>query len=247
MRDQFLLDPNVVFLNHGSYGATPRIVFERYQAWQLELEHQPVDFIGRRAKDLLQNAREKLANYFHACPENLVYMTNVTVALNAVARSLQLNPDDEVLTTDQEYGAMNRMWRFSSGKQGFKYINVPINLPVTTPENYIADLWKGVTDHTRVIFLSHISSPTSIIAPIREICRKAREQGILTVIDGAHVAGQLPLDLEDLGADFYGGNLHKWLCAPKGAGFLYAAPQVQHLLESLVVSFGWESDAPGPS
>ena len=244
MKDQFLLDPKVIYLNHGSYGATPKSVFDRYQFWQRELEFQPVDFISRRVPHLLRQAREALAQYFNTCSENIVYMTNVTFAINAVARSLKLFAGDEVLASTQEYGAMDRTWQFLSRKQGFKYINIPISLPVTTPEQYIEDLWQGVNENTRVIYLSHISSPTSIIAPIKEICRRARSQGILTVIDGAHVAGQIPLDLTDLGVDFYGGNLHKWLCAPKGAGYLFAAPQVQHLLEPLIVSFGWESDRP---
>ncbi len=242
MKEQFLLDPQVIFLNHGSFGATPIPVFERYQYWQRELERQPVDFIGRRAPDLLRQSREVLANYFNTGAEDLVYMTNVTFAINAVARSLTLSAGDEVLATNQEYGAMNNTWKFLSWKHGFKYINFPISLPVTTPERFIEDLWQGVNEKTKVIFLSHISSPTSVIAPVQEICKRARAQGILTVIDGAHVAGQIPLDLSDIGADFYGGNLHKWLCAPKGSGFLYAAPQVKHLLEPLVVSFGWENN-----
>ena len=242
MKDQFLLDPQVVYLNHGSFGATPKPVFDRYQFWQRELERQPVDFLSRRVPNLLRNAREVLAQYFNTGPENIVYMTNVTFAINAVARSLKLFEGDEVLASTQEYGAMDRIWLYLSRKQGFKYINVPISLPVTTPEKYMDDLWQGVNENTRVIFISHISSPTSIIAPVKEICLRAHSQGILTVIDGAHVAGQIPLDLTDLGADFYGGNLHKWLCAPKGAGFLYAAPSSQHLLEPLIVSFGWESD-----
>jgi isopenicillin-N epimerase len=243
MKEFFLLDPNIIFLNHGSFGATPRPVFERYQAWQLELERQPVEFIGRRSKDLLHQSRETLAGFFHTKPDNLVYMTNVTVALNAVARGLSLSVEDEVLASNQEYGALDKTWRFLAQKEGFKYINTPIDLPVTTQEKYIEDLWRGVTPKTRVIFISHISSSTSVIAPIQEICQRARRQGIMTIIDGAHVAGHIPLDLEDLGADIYGGNLHKWLCAPKGSGFLYAAPRVHHLLEPLVVSFGWESDA----
>lgn len=246
MKDQFLLDPQVVYLNHGSFGATPKPVFERYQFWQRELERQPVDFLGRRAPTLLHEAREKLALFLNAGTENIVYMTNVTFAINAVARSLKLSAGDEVLASTHEYGAMNRTWLFLSRKQGFQYINIPISLPVTTSDRYIDDLWQHVTEHTRVIYLSHISSPTSIIAPVKEICRKARSQGILTVIDGAHAPGQIDLDLIDLEVDFYGGNLHKWLCAPKGAGFLYAAPQVQNLLEPLIVSFGWESDLPNP-
>ncbi len=244
MKDQFLLDPQVVYLNHGSFGATPKPVFERYQYWQRELERQPVDFIGRRAPGLLRQARETLAQYFNTGAENVVFMTNVTFAINAVARSLKLGPGDEVLASNQEYGAMDRTWLFLSRKQGFKYNNVPITLPVTSSDQYLDDLWQGVNKNTRVIYISHISSPTSIIAPVKEICERARSQGILTVVDGAHVAGQIPLDLTDLQVDFYGGNLHKWLCAPKGSGFLYAAPLVQHLLEPLIVSFGWEADIP---
>jgi len=247
MKEHFLLDPQVIFLNHGSFGATPKPVFEQYQTWQLELERQPVEFIGRRSKELLHQARIALAQYFHTEADNLVYMTNVTVAVNAVARSLKLTSGDEVLTTNQEYGALDRTWRFLEQKEGFKYINVPLQLPVTTPEQYVKEFWAGVTTRTRVIFISHISSPTSVIAPVKEICRLARAQGILTVIDGAHVPGHIPLNLEDIGADFYGGNLHKWLCAPKGAGFLYASPPVHHLLEPLTVSYGWESDAPSSS
>ncbi len=244
MREQFLLNPGIIFLNHGSFGATPRPVFECYQAWQLELERQPVDFIGRRSKDLLRHAREDLAVYLHTSATNLVYMTNVTAALNAVARSLRLKDGDEVLATNQEYGALDRTWKFLSHQQGFKYINTPVVVPVTTPEKYIEDFWQGVTPRTRVIFISHISSSTSIIAPVKEICRRARSQGILTVIDGAHAPGQLPLNLEEIGADFYGANLHKWLCAPKGSGFLYAAQDVQSLLQPLIVSYGWEIDPP---
>jgi isopenicillin-N epimerase len=247
LKEHFLLDPQVIFLNHGSYGATPKFVFERYQAWQFEMERQPVEFISRRAPALLQEARQELANYLHTSPDNLVFMTNVTVALNAVARSLPLKPGDEVLTTNQEYGALDKTWQFLALKQGFKYINTPIDMPVTTSDRYIENLWSGVTSHTRVIFISQISSPTSVIAPIKEICQRARQQGILTIVDGAHAPGQIPVDLEDLGADFYGANLHKWLCAPKGSGFLYAAQPVHALLEPLIVSFGWQSDQPGRS
>lgn len=247
MKEHFLLDPQVIFLNHGSYGATPKFVLERYQAWQFEMERQPVEFISRRAPSLLQEARQELATYLHTSPDNLVFMTNVTVALNAVARSLSLKPGDEVLTTNQEYGALDKTWQFLALKQGFKYINTPIDMPVTSAAHYIENLWSGVTPQTRVIFISQISSPTAVIAPIKEICQRARQQGILTIIDGAHAPGQIPLDLEDLGADFYGANLHKWLCAPKGSGFLYAAAHVHSLLEPLIVSFGWQSDQPSRS
>ncbi len=247
LRRYFLLDPSVTFLNHGSFGATPRPVFRAYQRWQRELERQPVEFLGRRHNDLMAAARADLAAYLGTAPENVVYTSNVTVSLNIVARSLDLGPGDEVLTSDHEYGALDRTWRFLAGKRGFSYIQQTIPLPLTTPDAFLDALWQGVTPRTRVIFLSHITSPTALIFPLEAVVRRARTEGILTVIDGAHAPGQIPLCLDDLGADFYGGNLHKWLCAPKGAGFLYARPEVQHLLEPLVVSWGWEAESPGPS
>lgn len=247
LRRLFLLDPEIVFLNHGSFGATPRPVFEVYQSWQRELERQPVEFLGRRVQELMAEARAALAGYLGTRRDDLVYVTNATVGVNIVAHSLDLGPGDEVLATDHEYGACDRIWHFLSRKQGFSYINQPISLPVATTEGFIEQLWQGVTARTRVIFLSHITSPTAIIFPVAEVCCRAREQGILTVIDGAHAPGQIPLDLEEIGADTYTGNLHKWLCAPKGAGYLYARPEVQGLLEPLVVSWGWGSEMPGPS
>jgi len=245
--DDFLLDPEVVFLNHGSFGATPRPVFESYQAWQRELERQPVEFLGRRAGELLRQSREALAGYLSTQAGNLVYVTNATTGLNIVARSLRLGPGDEVLASDHEYGALDRTWRFLARKNGFRYRNQPTTNPIRNTDGFIEEFWSGVTPATRVIFLSHISSPTAIIFPVEAICRRAREAGILTIIDGAHAPGQIPLALDDLGADIYSGNLHKWLCAPKGSAFLYAHPEVQHLVEPLVVSWGWESEFPGPS
>jgi isopenicillin-N epimerase len=247
LKRHFLLDPSVTFLNHGSFGATPKPVFREYRRWQRELERQPVEFLGRRFTGLMAEARMALGEYLGTRAENLVYTQNVTISLNIVARSLELGPGDEVLSTDHEYGAMDRTWRFLSRERGFRYINQHIELPLTTEAKFIEDLWQGITPRTRVIFLSHITSPTAIIFPVQEVIRRAREAGILTVIDGAHAPGQLPLHLDSLGADFYGGNLHKWLCAPKGAGFLYARPEVQHLLKPLVVSWGYESETPSGS
>ena len=247
MKEHFLLDPDVIFLNHGSFGATPRPVFESYQRWQCELERQPVEFLGRRSDDLLNAAREKLAAYLGTSRDNLVFVTNATMGINILARSMNLGPDDEVLASDHEYGALDRTWKFLSQRSGFKYINHPTSLPVADDEQWIDQFWGGVTARTRVIFLSHITSPTAMIFPVEEICRRARRAGILTIIDGAHAPGQIDLSLDKLGADFYTGNLHKWLCAPKGAAFLYARPEVQSLVQPLIVSWGWESLTPGTS
>ena len=245
LKQHFLLDPSVTFLNHGSFGATPKPVFREYQRWQRELENQPVEFLGRRHNDLMRTSREALGKYLGTNAENLVYAQNVTIALNIVARSLELGAGDEVLSTNHEYGALDRTWRFLSKERGFAYINQPVDL--TSQEHFVESFWRGVTPRTRVVFLSHITSPTATIFPIQEIIERARAKGILTVIDGAHVAGQWPLHLDSLGADFYAGNLHKWLCAPKGAGFLYARPEVQYLLKPLVVSWGYESETPSGS
>jgi isopenicillin-N epimerase len=245
LKEHFLLDPNIHYLNHGSFGATPQPVFAEYQRWQLKLERQPVEFLGRRVTGLLAESRVSLGNFLGTSADNLVYTQNVTISLNIIARSLELGPGDEVLASDHEYGAMDRMWRFLSRRHGFAYLNQKVEL--TSHADFVESFWAGVTPHTKVIFLSHITSPTALIFPVEQIIRRAREAGILTIIDGAHVAGQLPLDLDSLGVDFYGGNLHKWLCAPKGAGFLYARLEVQHMLKPLVISWGYEAETPGPS
>lgn len=247
LTDLFLLDPDVVFFNHGSFGATPRPVFESYQHWQYELERQPVHFIQRRLKPALQDARAALAAYLHTSVDNVVFVTNATLGMNIVIRSLALGPGDEVLATDQEYGAINNTWNYMAGKRGFRYINQPVPFPPTTREEFVEALWQGVTPRTKVISISHITSPTALILPVEAVCRRAREAGILTVIDGAHAPGQIPLDLDALGADYYVGNCHKWLCAPKGSAFLYARPDRQRDLEPLVVSHGWRKAADDPT
>jgi isopenicillin-N epimerase len=242
LRELFLLRPDVVFLNHGSFGACPRPVFDVYQAWQLELERQPVEFLGRRFVELMRTARQALAAYVGADADDLVYVPNATTGLNVVARSLPLEPGDEVLATNHEYGALDRTWRFVCQKRGVRYVNQPLPLPLESSEQVVDTIWAGVTPRTRVLFLSHITSPTALILPVTALIRRARDAGILTVVDGAHAPGQIPLDLTALGADFYAGNPHKWIMAPKGAGFLYARREVQHLVEPLVVSWGWEPE-----
>ena len=247
LAQQYLLDPDVVYLNHGSFGAVPRPVFETYQHWQRELEANPVNFLGRRLPQLLADARERLGAFINAAANDLTFVPNVTYALNIVTRSLDLQPGDVVLTTEHEYGAINRAWRFSCEKKGAELINQRISMPVTDPAAVVDQIWSGVDERTRVISLSHITSPSALILPVAEICRRAREAGIISVVDGAHAPGQLDLDMHEIGADFYGGNCHKWLSSARGTGFLYARPECQHLLEPLVVSHGWAKDEPGDS
>ncbi len=247
MREFFLLNPDIIFLNHGSFGACPKPVFEEYQRWQLELERQPVEFLGRRFNDLMRAAREALGTFVGAEADDVTYVTNATVGLNIVARSLKLRPGDEVLTTDHEYGALDRTWRFLCTKQGAQYIRQPVSVPIRSAEEVIETIWSGVTDRTRVLFISHITSPTAITLPIKPLIDRARKAGIISIVDGAHAPGQIDLNLRELGADFYSGNLHKWLLAPKGAAFLYARREMQPFVEPLVVSWEWQAEKPGPS
>jgi isopenicillin-N epimerase len=167
--------------------------------------------------------------------------------LNIIARSLDLHPGDEVLSTDHEYGALDRTWRFLCRKHAAKYIRQPVPVPIRTAREVIEAIWSGVTDRTRGLFISHITSPTAITFPIKPLIDRARERGIMTIIDGAHAPGQIDLNLREIGADFYSGNLHKWLMSPKGSAFLYARREIQHLVEPLVVSWGWETEKPGTS
>ncbi|MGH7429780.1 MAG: aminotransferase class V-fold PLP-dependent enzyme, partial [Candidatus Methylomirabilaceae bacterium] len=230
LRGEFLLRPDVIFLNHGSFGACPRPVFETYQRWQRELECNPVDFLARQLKDLLRDARAALAEFVGAEADDLVYVSNATTGVNIVARSLSLGRGDEVLGTDHEYGALDRTWRFICERHGATYVRASIPVPVVSREEVVDAVWSRVTPRTRVLFISHITAPTALILPIDELVRRARDAGILTVIDGAHAPGQIPVDVTALGADFYAGNCHKWLCAPKGAGFLHARREAEPLL-----------------
>jgi len=239
LKDQFLLDPSVTYLNHGSFGACPKPVFDVYQQFQRELEWQPVEFLGRQHDAMITGAKEALGKFLNADKDDLVFVPNATLGLNTIIRSLKLEPGDEILTTNHEYGALNNTWAFVCQKTGAKYINYPMPLPVTTHEAFVEDFWKGVTPKTKVIYISHITSPTALIFPVKEICRRAREAGILSIVDGAHVPGQIPLDLTDIDADFYSGNLHKWLCAPKGCAFFHARKDKQDMVEPLVISHGW--------
>lgn len=239
LAEQYLLSHAITFLNHGSFGACPRPVFESYQRWQREIELNPVGFIGRQLPDLLTQARHKLGQYLGTTGDNLVFVPNATHGINIVARSLKLQPGDEILGTDHEYGAVNNTWRFNCEKTGARYINQPLAVPLTTPEAFVDALWAGVTERTRVISISHITSPTALRFPVELVCQRARAAGIITVIDGAHAPGQIDLNLDSMGADFYTGNAHKWLSSARGAAFLFARPERQELLEPLVVSHGW--------
>jgi isopenicillin-N epimerase len=234
-RDPFLLDPEVVFLNHGSFGACPQPVFDVYQAWQRELEREPVALLGRRLADELAAVRSALVDYVGAAADDVSLAPNATTALNAVLRSLPLEPGDEILTTEHEYGSVALLLEYVADRTGAGLVR--------RPGSDADAIWAGATERTRALVISHVTSPTAVVLPVEELCRLARESGVLAIVDGAHAPGHVPLDLERLGADFYAGNCHKWLCAPKGSGFLCARPERQPLLEPLVVGWGYDESA----
>ena len=246
MRDAFLLEPDLIFLNHGSFGACPLEVFARYQLWQLEMERNPVQFLGRRSAHLLADARARLGAYLGASGDDLVFVPNATTGVNTVARSLALQPGDEVLGTDHEYGACEATWEFVCRRAGAHYRRVPVPLPFE-PATWANRLLAAAGPRTKLIFASHISSTTALIFPVAELCAGARQAGIRTLIDGAHAPGQIGLDLDAIDADFYTGNCHKWLCAPKGSAFLHARPERHAEVDATVVSWGYLAGAGGHS
>ncbi|XWX03216.1 aminotransferase class V-fold PLP-dependent enzyme [Aggregatilineales bacterium SYSU G02658] len=239
LRADFLLDPAVAFLNHGSYGAVPRPVLEAYQRWQMIVERQPVEFFYRRFHAAIDDARAALAAYVNAPLDTLMFLPNATVALNMVARTLSLRRGDEILTTDHEYGAMDIMWGHLTAQAGASYRAVALPDPIESAEQVVHAITSQFQPQTRALFLSHITSPTAITLPLEPIMRAARAHGILTIVDGAHTVGQIPLDMQALGADVYTSNCHKWLCAPRTAAFLYVRAEAQPLFEPLILSWGF--------
>ena len=246
MKDLYLLDPEITFLNHGSFGACPKPVFEEYQRWQRKLEKQPVEFLARDIYDYLKEARDSLGRFVGCSGDDLVYVTNPTTAVNTIIRSLDFGPGDEILTTDQEYGALIRAWNQYADKRGFKLVEHVTQFPMTTHEDFVNKFWSDVNEKTKVIFISQITSATGVILPAEEICRRAKAEGIMTIIDGAHVPAHIPLSISEMDPDVYVGACHKWLSAPKGSSFMYVKNSLQENVNPLIISWGSEVD-PSPS
>ena len=245
MREYFLLDPSVTFLNHGSFGATPIPVFEEYQRLQRQLEYQPVEFLARRYDTLMDEARASLAKFLNTPTNDLVFIPNTTYGVNTIVHALELGSGDEVLTTDHEYGACNKAWEYYAERKHFIYKKAGIPTPLHSWDATIESMVGAINENTKCIYLSHITSETAVTLPIQQLCKTARQNGILTVIDGAHAPGQIPVDLREIGADVYIGNCHKWLCAPKGSAFMVVKPAMQQAVHPLVISWGWSSAQTG--
>src|SRR5881398_3220031 len=235
------LDPAVAFLNHGSFGACPRPVLEAQQRLRERLERQPVRFFVRDLEPLLDDARSALAAFLGADPEGLVFVTNATTAVNAVLRSLALAPGDQLLVTDHAYNACRNALDFVAAAARAEVVVVPVPFPLASADAVVEAVLAQVTPHTRLALLDHVTSPTGLVLPIERLVRALAARGIDTLIDGAHAPGMLPLDLRALGAAYYTGNCHKWLCAPKGAAFLYVRRDRQERVRPLAHGHGLNS------
>jgi isopenicillin-N epimerase len=239
LREQILLDPTIINLNTGSFGPLPRPVFDRVTELRRWLAAEPTHFFVRQAPPLLWNARERLAAFLGTAPQRLVFTSNVSAAINLVASGLSIASPGEILLTDHEYRAMHWVWERVGQKRGLTIRTFPLPTMATDPAEIVDAAKQAMTPQTRLFFFSNVLSPTGLVLPASELCAVARRRGIVTVVDGAHAPAMIPLNVSQVGADFYTGNCHKWLLAPTGVGFLVIGPGSEDRLEPLHVSWGY--------
>jgi len=242
--DAWALDPDLVFLNHGSFGACPRTVLAVQADLRAELEANPVAFLGRALEARLDGARARLADFLGADPEDLAFVPNATAGVASVLRSLRFAPGDELVTTDHEYNAALNMARFAAARDGARVVVARIPLPTTGPDEVAERVLAAIGPRTRLVLVSHVTSPTALVFPVERLVATVEGRGIPVLVDGAHGPGMLPLDLSALGASFYAGNLHKWVCAPKGAAFLHVRRDRQAAIRPLAISHGANDPRP---
>jgi len=235
------LDPEVVFLNHGSFGACPRVVLQHQHELRRRLEREPVLFFGRELEGLLDAARRDLAELVHADADDLAFVPNATTGVNTVLRSLAFAPGDELLVTDHEYNACRNALEFVAARSGARIVTVAIPVPVPSAQAVHDAVLAAVTDRTRLLLIDHVTSPTGLVLPIDTIVPALHARGVDTLVDGAHAPGMLPLDLSRLGAAYYTGNCHKWLCSPKGSALLFVRRDRQDRIRPLAISHGANS------
>jgi len=247
LRGQWTLRGGVSYLNHGSFGPSPRPVLAARQAWIERLESEPMDFLVRELDDLLAEARWALGRFVGCAGDDLVFVDNATVGMNLVAANVALKPGDEVLANDHEYGAVLRTWERACRRAEATLVVARLPCPMTDAGEVVDALFRLATDRTRLVVFSHVTSPTAVVLPADAICRRARDLGIPVCIDGPHAIAMRPCGLTQLGCDYYTASCHKWLCAPFGSGFLYVHPRRQATMEPLVVSWGRTPEGHSPS
>ena len=237
----WMLDPEITFLNHGAFGACPRHVLECQTEWRNRLERQPVQFLARELETKLDSARASLAEFVGAEPEDLVYVANATTGVNTVLRSLQFQPGDELLVTDQEYNACRNALDFVAEVSGARVIIAKIPFPFRDVDEVVTPILERVTSRTELALLDHVTSQTGIVMPVARLVSELSQRGVDTLVDGAHAPGMIPLNLKLLGATYYTGNCHKWLCAPKGVALLHVRRDKQKYIRPLTISHGANS------
>ena len=231
----------MTFLNHGSFGACPKQVLAVQQRLRSQLEKEPLRFFGREWEPLLDDARSKLAAFVGADVQDLVFVPNATTGVNSVLRSLTFSPEDEILTTNHEYNACRNALDFVASRTGARVVVAKIPFPIDSPQQVVRAVIERVSPKTRLALLDHVTSQTGLIFPIQELVKELQQRGVDTLVDGAHAPGMIPLNLEEIGATYYTGNCHKWLCAPKGAAFLYVRRDKQLEIRPLTISHGTNS------
>lgn len=247
LKQHFLLREDITYLNFGAFGACPKPVFDVYQAYQRELETEPVSFILENGPAYLKESRTALGKFINCHPDDVVYVTNPSYAVNIIAKSLALKAGDEVLTTNIEYGACDRTWKYYCEQRGAKYVQLPVRFPLKSKEDFLQQFLGAVNYKTKLIFISHITSGTGLRLPVEEICAAAKERGIMTFVDGAHAPGHIDVDLKKLDVDIYTGAAHKWMMTAKGSSFLYVKKEFQNLFDPLVISWGYNAAQPSKS
>ena len=237
--DEWLIRADTTYLNHGSFGPTPRSVRACQLEWQQRMTSQPMDFFVRQFEPAWLESRKRLAAFLGTAPENLVFVENSTAGMNVVAATVRLQPGDEVLLTDHEYGAVQRIWRRAcQTMRAAEPVIAQLPRQFESADQVVDALFRAATERTRLLVVSHITSPTAIILPVQKICDEARRRGIAVCVDGPHAPAQVPVDLDELACDFYTASLHKWVSAPLGSGFLYVAPQWQEHVRTPILSWG---------
>ncbi|MGH9323999.1 MAG: aminotransferase class V-fold PLP-dependent enzyme [Vicinamibacteria bacterium] len=235
------LDPAVVFLNHGSFGACPTRILDRQQELRAELEREPVEFLYRRFEPRIDEARGALGRFLGADPDDLAFVPNATTGVNTVLRSLVFSPGDEIVVTDHEYNARRNALHFVAERSGARVVVAAVRFPLSSADEVVEGVLSAATGRTKLLLIDHVTSATGLVFPLKRIVDAFAERGVDTLVDGAHAPGMLSLDLDEIGVAYYTGNCHKWICTPKGSAFLHVRRDRQSLIRPLAISHGANS------